>query len=78
MIIPMPPGKGQWEQRISYLQALMCVQEGELVGTPTLDEYNGWRCVLRRFSAGVMVIVTVALIKQAEDWRIFVLEVNSE
>ena len=76
--IPDPPQVGQWQRTVNYRQVIRCLEEGELVSGPNLDEHGNWQARLRRFSAGVMVLVTVALARRGEGWHIYVIEVQHE
>lgn len=76
--IPDPPGAGRWKRTVNYRQVIRCLEGGELVTDPAPDAHGNWQATLRRFSAGVMVIVTVALAKKDEGWHIYVVEVNHE
>lgn len=78
VLTPDPPEAwGEWQRTVSHLQIMQCLQEGELIGGPTLDRLNNWRCVLRRFSVGVQVEVTASLYKQNDEWWVVVTEVKT-
>ena len=46
---------------ISMRQVLVTVEEGTINQGPTLDEYNEWRCRLKKRVAGRLVRVVVAI-----------------
>lgn len=55
-------------------QALRCVEEGELCGSPKLNQEKGfWECELERFGAGVWVVITVAVPIDPADKRVLVI-----
>jgi len=53
--IPDPPAAGQWQKTVNYRQVIRCLEVGDIVTDPALDEHGGWQASLQRFSAGVTV-----------------------
>ena len=76
--IPEPPDAGEWEQAVNYRQVIRCLEDGELITEPVLDDFNNWQASLQRFSAGVMAVVTIALARKQDRWHIYVIEVKHE
>lgn len=78
VVLPMNDSSGQWERTVSDLQAIQCLQNGELVEGPDLDQLKNWRCVFKRFSVGVMVRVTAHIYSSNGCWKVFISEVKWE
>jgi hypothetical protein len=54
--------QGQWEEKVSYLQAKRCLESGEVVKGPTFNkETNCWECEMYRFAAGQDIKVSVVI-----------------
>ena len=78
VVVPLEGG-GKWEQTVSLLQVMKCLEEGELVGDPRLDNYGNWICLFRRLGAGIVVEVTAAVERPINGMgKIYVLEIKRE
>ena len=54
--------EGEWHERVTWLQALKCLEKGELIGGPDFnDETNCWECRMRRFAAGQDIVIDVVI-----------------
>lgn len=77
--IRIPPGPGGgWEQAVTTRQVLLCLEKGEIVGTGRRNEHGHYQFRMRRFSAGVAVLVDLVLYVENEEWAAQILEVNHE
>ena len=68
---------GEWEERMSYLQAVRCLESGDLVRDPVFSEDTGcWECEMYRFAAGQDIHVTVVI--NPDDQELYVLNICDE
>lgn len=75
VVTPTPPPEwGDWRRLVNRREIILCLQRGELIGGPLLDEYSNWRCVLRCFCSEGMMEITASLFQHEGEWRIFVSE----
>lgn len=64
---------------MTFLQALACLQRGEIVGTPYADEHGHWRFTMERYAANARIrLDAVALCDGARIEKIFVLGDSNE
>jgi hypothetical protein len=78
VVIPAE-GDSAWEQTVSHLQVMRCLENGRVKGTPKLDEFGNWVCDVERFGAGVLVTVTVAIDMRPDRLnRLYVLGVTRD
>jgi hypothetical protein len=77
VLIPDPPDGGDWYLLMTRRQVDLCLREGDLVDDPWVDEHGHVRCALERFGAGMLVRVHIVLMKQEENWRLLVIEVEN-
>lgn len=65
---------GDWERRVNYHQALLCLREGDMLGDPTYNEETAcWECRMRRFNAGQDIVIDVVI--QHDRQKLYVLNV---
>lgn len=76
VIIPDPPGIGEWQRIVNYRQVLLCIQEGNLAGKPEKDEHGNWRFLFKRYSAGICIHVTVVVVSKLN--KLYVVRVDKE
>lgn len=60
--LPDPLKGGPWKEVVTFLQAVRCLQDGDLIEGPDRDDKGNWACTMQRISAGVVVNVSVALV----------------
>jgi len=59
---------------VTYLQALKCLQEGEIVGKPRLNEHGHWTMRMKRFAANQWTeFDVVAVVDSTRVIKIYVL-----
>jgi hypothetical protein len=69
--------KGEWEKRVSYRQAVRCLESGDLIGNPKFNEATGcWECEMYRFAAGQDIHVTVVINQDSQE--LYVLNICDE
>lgn len=76
VVIPAPQTAGQWEETVTHMQVIRCLQKGDIVGTPKLDKFGNWECRMSRFSAGAHIFVAIAAINKENRWKLFVQKVE--
>lgn len=55
-----PPDRRNLAGELTYRQVLKCLQDGQLVGRPVLDEHAHWRFQMWRHAVGLTVFVDAA------------------
>lgn len=69
-----PPAKQSMAGMMTYLQALKCLQEGEIVGKPKLNEHGDWTFQMERFAANQWTqINVVAVVENTRVVKLYVL-----
>lgn len=69
-----PPAKRSMAGMMTYLQALKCLQEGEIIGKPKLNEHGHWEVRMRRFAANQWTeFDVVAVVESTRVIKIYVL-----
>ena len=69
--------QGEWEEKVSYLQAVRCLESGELVKDPFFNESTGcWECEMYRFAAGQDIHLTVVI--NQDNQELYVLKICDE
>lgn len=71
-----PPNGGPWEVTTSRRQVLVCLESGEILGEPILDDHKNWKVTLHRSTAGVAIEVEAVLIGMNHDARVIVTSVT--
>ena len=72
-----PPIKKSMAGMMTYLQALKCLQEGEIVGSPVLNEHGHWEFQMKRCAVTQwLVIDVVAVVNSTRVTKLFVLLEN--
>jgi len=77
--LPKPPEGGEWFRIVNRRQVELCLRDGALAGKPRVDASGNVHATLERFSAGVLIRVSVAVWKNDEtsDWRIAITQVEN-
>lgn len=75
VVIPEPPDMGAWEATVTVRQVLRCLEDGDIVEGPEVNEFGHLECVLTRYAVGVEIFVTVVALKEGQDWELFVRKV---
>lgn len=59
---------------MTFHQSLKCLQEGNLIGKPNMDEHGNWTFRMERFAAGeAQMVNAVAIVNGVHVEKIFVL-----
>ena len=67
--------KQDWEHVVTHRQIYRCLEDGDVLGEPELDEHGNWQCRLQRFGSGALVEITVVAVQDKnDDWRLYVTE----
>jgi hypothetical protein len=76
--IPDPPDGGEWYRIVNRRQVELCMRSGDLVGKPHCDDLGNVHVTLERFSAGVLVRLTVVLWRRdaTSKWEIAITKVE--
>lgn len=62
-----------WEHIVTHRQIQRCLEDGELLGRPELDEHGNWKCQMQRFGTGAVIRITVVAVHDEDrNWRLFV------
>jgi protein-arginine kinase activator protein McsA len=68
---------GEWEERVSYLQAVRCLESGDFLRDPAFNEKTGcWECEMYRFAAGQDIHVTAVI--SADKQELYVINICDE
>lgn len=72
--------KGPWEARVTHLQIIRCLEDGDIVSDPLLDDYKNWRVQLRRTAARVCMEVTCIILmnENGKPNQIAIIDARSE
>lgn len=70
---------GLYEARMTRLQVIRCLEDGDLIGKPALNDFKDWECRLERFAVGVCIRITVVLERRDDGTHdLFVIKVSKE
>lgn len=69
---------GEWRQRVTTRQILLCLESGEMVGTGRRNDHGHYAYRLRRFAAGVAILVDVVLLVEEGEWLVRITGVSHE
>jgi hypothetical protein len=58
--IPTPPG-GPWERTVTTRQIMRCLEAGDIVGQGHRNEHGHYTFRMRRYAAGVAILVDLVL-----------------
>ena len=66
-----------WMEVVTSRQLQLCLEEGELLGTPNRDEHGNWVCRLYRLCGGVDVVARVVIRNESDgNHRLYITEVQ--
>lgn len=72
-----PPNKKGMAGMVTYLQALKCLQEGQIVGKPRKNQHGDWEFQMERYAANQLArFNVVASVDGARVTRLYVLLEN--
>jgi hypothetical protein len=60
------------------LQVIRCLEDGSIVGRPTVDEHGNSICNMTRYGAGETVEMTVVIDRSAGEVRLIVTDYRSD
>lgn len=64
-----------WQHVVTHRQIHRCLENGEILGDPELDEHGNLKCRMQRFGAGALVEITVVAVQDNDkNWRLYVTE----
>jgi uncharacterized heparinase superfamily protein len=75
--IPTPPG-GPWERTVTTRQIMACLEHGEIVGQGIRNEHGHYAYRLRRYAAGVAILVDLVLYRDDGEWTLRITGVSHE
>lgn len=65
----------EWQHLVTHRQIYRCLEDGEILGKPSIDEHGNCECWMRRFGAGEEVTIRIVLVNEENNgWRIYVTE----
>ena len=75
--LPTPPGEA-WERTVTTRQIIVCLERGEIDAPGVRDAQGNYAYRLRRYSAGVAILVEVVLRREGDEWEVRVMGVRHE
>ena len=65
----------EWEHVVTGRQIKRCIEDGEILGKPSIDQHGNHEVQLFRFGGGEEVKIKIVLVNEESDgWQIFVTE----
>lgn len=65
----------EWQHVVTGRQIERCIESGEILGNPTIDEHGNFEVLMCRFGGGEEVTIKIVLVnEESNGWQIFVTE----
>lgn len=77
VLYPSLEGTGAWYSTVTRRQVMKCLQEGELIEDPRINNYGDIECSMALFCAGIDVTIDV-VVKEMAAWTAIIIRVGNK
>lgn len=76
-LVPEKLAEGKWPNKVFHLQVKRCLEDGEILSGPHINEHGHYVYKMKRVAAGQEIYLTAVLFKQRGEWHVAVTEVQN-